>query len=69
MDEITKLRMLLPHWIAHNGEHALEFKEYAGRAGEVQDMLLAAAGSLEEANVKLSEALSKLGGRVAQKHA
>jgi hypothetical protein len=43
MDEIEKLRVLLPHWIEHNGEHAGEFREYAGRAGGVQEGLLAAA--------------------------
>jgi len=34
MDENTKLRMLLPHWIEHNGEHAQEFRDYAGRSSD-----------------------------------
>jgi len=25
MDEVEKLRVLLPHWIEHNSEHAEEF--------------------------------------------
>jgi hypothetical protein len=33
MDETEKLRVLLPHWIEHNGEHADEFRRYAPRAG------------------------------------
>lgn len=68
MDETTKLRMLLPHWIAHNGEHAQEFREYAIRAGEVTGKLMAAANSLDEANARLSEALDLLGGPLAHEH-
>lgn len=37
MDEVKKLRLLLPHWIQHSGEHAQEFREYAGRVDEIQD--------------------------------
>ncbi len=44
MDETEKLRVLLPHWIEHNGEHAAEFRDYAVRAGKVQEGLLAAVG-------------------------
>ena len=43
MDETEKLRVLLPHWIEHNGEHAQEFRDYAERSGRVKDQLLAAA--------------------------
>jgi len=69
MDETTKLRMLLPHWIEHNGEHAEEFQEYAARSAEVRDQLMAAARSLEEANARLGEALEKLGGPLEHAHA
>lgn len=69
MDEIEKLRVLLPHWIEHNGEHAQEFREYAERSGMVKDKLLAAAQLVEEANVRLSEALNKLGGPLEHHHA
>lgn len=68
MDEITKLRMLLPHWIEHNGEHAQEFREYAARNGEVEDQLLAAAQLLAEANARLSAALDTLGGPLEHHH-
>ena len=27
-----KLRILLPHWIEHNAEHAAEFRQWAGKA-------------------------------------
>lgn len=68
MDETTKLRMLLPHWIEHNGEHAEEFREYAARAAEVKDKLLAAADALAEANTRLGEALDTLGGPLGHHH-
>jgi hypothetical protein len=69
MDETEKLRVLLPHWIEHNGEHAQEFRDSAERSGRVKDQLLAAARLLEEANARLSEALDKLGGPLEYQHA
>jgi len=33
-------RILLPHWIAHNGKQAQEFQEYAVRAGEIAHKLV-----------------------------
>ncbi len=62
MDDNTKLRTLLPHWIEHNGEHAEEFKAYAATAGKAEAKLLAAAQLMVEANARLSEALDALGG-------
>lgn len=66
LNEIEKLRILLPHWIEHNAEHATEFREWAERAqranqAEAARNLHLAAGSLEEANKVLSRALEKLG--------
>jgi len=31
-DDITKLRVLLPHWIDHNEEHAASFRRWADKA-------------------------------------
>ena len=31
-NDLAKLRILLPHWIEHNDEHATSFQEWAGRA-------------------------------------
>jgi len=62
MEERKKLRILLPHWIEHNGEHAGEFREWAERAGPAHDALLAAADLVQEANGRLEEALEQLGG-------
>lgn len=69
MDETTKLRMLLPHWIAHNGEHAQEFREYAVGAGGVKDKLMAAAHSLEKADARLREAIDLLGAPLEREDA
>jgi hypothetical protein len=68
MSEIDKLRVLLPHWIAHNGEHAAEFREWAGRAGTAEEPILAAAKLVEEANARLEQALEQLGGPLEHEH-
>ncbi len=61
MKEMDKLRLLLPHWIEHNGEHADEFKKWAEKAGPARDALLAAANLLGEVNTRLQEAREQLG--------
>jgi hypothetical protein len=68
VEETEKLRVLLPHWIEHNGEHAGEFREWAQRAGPARDALLAAARLVEDANVWLQEALTQLGGPLEHHH-
>ena len=68
MDEIDKLRVLLPHWIEHNGEHAGEFREWAEQVGPARNALMAAADLVEEANGRLEEALEQLGGPLEHHH-
>lgn len=68
MDEIEKLRVLLPHWIEHNSEHAAEFRDYAERSGQVKTKLLAATQLMEEANAQLRDALAELGGPLEHHH-
>jgi hypothetical protein len=64
--DLEKLRLLLPHWIEHNAEHAAEFRQWAekaraaGKAGVSDDIDLAAT-RLEQVNVTLRAALGKLG--------
>jgi hypothetical protein len=68
MSEIDKLRVLLPHWIAHNGEHADEFRDWAARAGAAEEHILAAAELVQEANARLEQALEQLGGPLEHGH-
>ena len=67
MNDIEKLRALLPHWMEHNHEHAAEFARWAERAtsagqGEAAEIIRAAAREMEGANATLQAALDKLGG-------
>jgi hypothetical protein len=62
MNEEEKLRVLIPHWIEHNEEHAEEFRRWAELASEASRDILAAAESLMRANQALAGALEKLGG-------
>jgi len=65
--DLDKLRVLLPHWMEHNGEHAAEFRDWAERAllADREDAawhIKIAAERLEQANEALAAALEKLGG-------
>ena len=62
MNELEKLRVLIPHWIEHNEEHAQEFRKWAQKSGIISGNILAAADSIAQANKYLDTALEKLGG-------
>ncbi len=67
-DERAKLRTLLNYWIAHNKEHAQQFKEWAGRArglgeAEVSRELVQAVQEMDRASEILSQALRRLEGK------
>jgi hypothetical protein len=67
MTDIDKLRMLLPHWIAHNTEHAAEFRAWIERVRgigqtHVVEHLEAAIQNMDAANRDLQAALGYLGG-------
>jgi hypothetical protein len=66
MNETEKLRVLLPHWIEHNSEHAAEFREWAERArqaehGDAAWDVRVAAENLEAANDALEASLAPPG--------
>lgn len=70
MTEIEKLRALLPHWIEHNQEHALEFERWASTAEvaghqDAADFMRRANQGIEQANKDLTKALDALGGPVS----
>lgn len=60
MNDIAKLRVLLPHWIEHNREHAREFRRWAERAGTAEKHIVDAADLVEEANLHLQRALEQV---------
>jgi hypothetical protein len=62
MNELDKLRVLIPHWISHNEEHADEFKRWAEGAGSAAADILTAANAMMQVNASLKTALEKLGG-------
>jgi hypothetical protein len=67
MTDIDKLRMLLPHWIVHNTEHASEFRAWIERVrgigqAHVIEHLEAAIQNMDAANRDLQAALEYLGG-------
>ena len=67
MNDMAKVRALLPHWIEHNSEHAAEFLRWADRvrAAGLQDVsedITLAARQLDRVNETLAAALEALGG-------
>ena len=68
MNETDKLRVLIPHWIEHNEEHASEFRSWAERAGDASQDILAAADATAHINESLMSALEKLGGALHYHH-
>ena len=71
MNELEKLRVLLPHWIEHNRGHAEECGKWAELAaqeegaGEVGLNLKTALAAMEVVSEHLEMALSAAGGAKA----
>ncbi len=69
-DTLSKVKILLGHWIEHNQEHGDEFHEWADKVKELGkteagDDIAQAAQKMYAAGGLLSQALDKLGGREA----
>jgi hypothetical protein len=62
MEERQKLRVLIPHWVEHNQEHAQEFLRFLVAAGDAAIDLQTAAEQMDRVNQALAAALEKLGG-------
>ena len=70
MTDVEKLRALLPHWVAHNEEHAAEYERWAEKAASAARegaaaLIRLAARQMEQASVTLQRALDELGGPVS----
>lgn len=69
MNDLEKLRVMLPHWIEHNQGHGAEFSLWIEKlktdSPEVAALLRNAVDSLQEAQRSLTAALSKAGGPLA----
>jgi alcohol dehydrogenase YqhD (iron-dependent ADH family) len=66
-DDLTKLRILLPHWIEHNEEHAASFERWVPRAravrqGETAQRIEEAVERMAACNQALRAALAALEG-------
>lgn len=66
MNEKEKLKLLVKHWIEHNQEHSVEFREWATKAKKsqkdgVDGDIIKAAEELDKASEHLQKALNKLG--------
>jgi hypothetical protein len=73
VNDLEKLRVLLPHWLEHNQEHAVEFETWASRAakageGHAAQEIRRAAAAMTSANDALEAALAGLGGDVSPEH-
>jgi hypothetical protein len=72
MNDLDKLRVMLPHWIEHNQSHASEFSQWqeklADDTPEVAALLATAVRSLKEAQTALEETLEKAGGALESAH-
>ena len=67
MDDLDKIRVLLPHWIEHNIGHGKEFASWADVLAlrdrdDLASLLNKAEASIQEADSYLREALEKAGG-------
>jgi hypothetical protein len=73
VNDIEKLRVVLPHWLEHNQEHATEFVQWADKASAAGQETVAreirrAAEAMQQANDALQTALAELGGAIHVEH-
>ena len=68
MNDSDKLRVLIPHWIEHNQEHAVEFRRWVEEAGEAAGDIVEAAEIMKRVNDALESGLEKLGGPLPHEH-
>ena len=59
MNETDKLRVLIPHWIEHNQEHAQEFRDWAAQAGDASADILSASEIMDQHSIR--DCVTKVG--------
>lgn len=69
MTDLEKLRILLPHWIAHNHEHIAEIDRWAKLFEnsdniQVKEALQKAIAATEKVNEELQHAMDIAGGPI-----
>jgi len=69
--DVAKLRLLLPHWMDHNEEHAVGLDQWVERATalgheDTAQIIERAAEEMRQANRSLQLALESLGGPGAE---
>ena len=67
MESIEKLRVLLKHWIDHNGGHVAEFEKWRTAMAEenrnsTAEALGRAIAQMDEVSATLQAALDEIGG-------
>lgn len=67
MNDLEKIRVMLPHWIEHNSGHGREYAQWsrllaANGRDEIAELLNRAEASIMEADAALREALRLAGG-------
>ncbi len=70
MNDLEKLRVVLPHWIEHNLGHGREFAKWGETLSSVGEeeiawLLKKAESILRDADSVLKEALEKAGGEIS----
>ena len=73
MNDMEKLRALLPHWLEHNQEHATQFETWADKAAQAGRETAAqeirrAVQAMQQVDEALQAALAELGGAIHLEH-
>ncbi len=70
MNDLEKLRIMLPHWVEHNQGHGTEFLQWSKKLKEdypeISHLLTHAVQALQDAQSALEEAMDMAGGGKAK---
>jgi len=65
MNELEKLKVLLPHWMGHNNEHAESYRDWAEKVSslgneELSKILFSLSHETRKLNELFEEAMKKI---------